>query len=223
MHSKTCLIAGIGPGVGLSVAKAFAQKGYTIAMMARGVSALEGYKHEIETLDQNAHYVPTDLMDFSSVTQAYNTFVSTIGTPDVIVYNAGRWIEKAPTEWSSAEFMAELSLCVGAAHHLVTLSHEGMKKRGSGCYLFTGGGLALFPQYGKDVVALTAGKSALRGYTVSLDAYLSTGLIRASTITIAGQVAPQTAFDPDRIAAAFVSASEQSISQWKSEIVFDGK
>ena len=223
MHSKTCLVAGIGPGVGLSVAKAFAQKGYTIAMMARGASALEGYKHEIEALGQNAHYVPTDLMDFTSVTQAYHTLESSLGTPDVIVYNAGRWIEKAPTEWASAEFMSELSLCVGAAHHLFTLSYQGMRKRGNGTYLFTGGGLALSPRYGKDVVPLTTGKSALRGYALSLDSYLESTPTRAAIVTIAGQVAPNTPFDPDRIAQAFVKASEQSQSQWKSEIVFDGK
>ncbi len=223
MLSKTCLVAGVGPGVGVSVAKAFAAKGYAIAMMARSADALEEYKRGIESLGQKALCLPTDLMDFASVTRSYAQLEASFGTADLIVYNAGRWIEKPPTQWSSAEFMSELSLCVGAAHHLVTLSYEGMKKRGSGTYLFTGGGLSLFPQYGKDVVPLTAGKSALRGYALSLDAYLAGNAVRASTITIAGQVAKNTAFDPDLIAAAFVAASEQNAEQWKSEIVFDGK
>lgn len=223
MSSKICLVAGIGSGVGLSIAKAFAAKGYNIAMMARTESALQSYKKEIEVLGRHAFYAKTDLVDFDSVTRSYAVLEASNGTPDIIVYNAGRWIEKAPTEWSAIEFVNELSLCVGAAHHLVKLSHEGMKKRGSGSYLFTGGGLALYPQYGKDVVPLTAGKSALRGYTVALDSYFVGTNIRASTITIAGQVAPNTSFDPDRIAAAFVTSSEQSLSEWKSEIVFVGK
>lgn len=223
MRSKTCLVAGVGPGVGLSVAKVFAAKGYDIAMMARGESALQRYTQEIETLGQHAFYAPTDLMDFDAVTRSYATLEASIGTPDVIVYNAGRWIEKAPTEWSATEFMSELSLCVGAAHHLVTLSHEGMKKRGSGAYLFTGGGLSLYPQYGKEVVPLTTGKSALRGYVLALDSNFADTTIRASIVTIAGQVAPNTAFDPDLIAAAFAKAAEQNHAQWKSEIVFEGK
>lgn len=223
MQTKTCLIAGIGPGVGLSVAKAFAQKGYRILMMARSTSALDSYKREIKTLGQEAHYVATDLMDFDSLTRAYTSLEASNGTPDVIVYNAGRWIEKSPKKWSATEFMSELSLCVGAAHLLVNLSSEAMQKRGSGCFLFTGGGLALFPQYGKDVIALTAGKSALRGYALALDSHLADTSVRAATITIAGQVAPNTLFDPDLIAQAFVRASEQPQAQWKSEIVFDGK
>lgn len=223
MSTKICLVAGIGPGVGLSVAKAFAKKGHGIAMMARGETALQSYKKEIEALGQHAFYAQTDLMDFDSVTRSYARLEVSGGTPDVIVYNAGRWVEKAPPEWAATELVNELSLCVGAAHHLVKLSYDGMKKRGSGTYLFTGGGLALYPQYGKDVMPLTVGKSALRGYAIALDAYFAGSNIRASTITIAGQVALNTSFDPNRIAAAFVNTSEQPPSEWKSEIIFDGK
>lgn len=223
MPSKTCLVAGVGPGVGLSIAKAFAAKGYDIAMMARSPDALNAYKNDIEALGQKAAFASTDLMDFNSVTLSYTQLVTALGTPDVMVYNAARWIEKAPTAWSSAEFMAELSLSVGAAHHLFNLSYEHMKARGHGTYLYTGGGLSLFPKYGKDVLALTAGKSALRGYVLALDAFLDGSHIRAATVTIAGQVAPDTAFDPDHIAATFVRASQQPLVSWQSEIVFDGK
>jgi len=223
MKSKTCLIAGIGPGVGLSLAKAFATKGYGIAMMARGQSALQSYAQEIEQFGQQAFYEPTDLTDFDSVTQSYAKLEATAGVPDVIIYNGGRWVEKEPLKWSSVEFMTELSLCVGAAHHLFTLSYENMRKRDSGTYIFTGGGLALYPQFGKNVIPLTAGKSALRGYATALDSYLEGTNIRACTVTIAGQVATHTPFDPDLIANAFFSATEQPILQWKNEIIFDGK
>jgi len=37
-----------------------------------------------------------------------------------------------------------------------------MKEAGKGAMLFTGGGLALFPEYGATVPSLTAGKASAR-------------------------------------------------------------
>ena len=84
----------------------------------------------------------------------------------------------------------------------------------------TGGGLALAPQYGGAVPALTAVKSALRGFVhASAPEFAAQGL-RLGMVTIAGQVAPGSAFDPDRTAGAFwaLHAGAQAQTEW----VFDG-
>jgi NAD(P)-dependent dehydrogenase (short-subunit alcohol dehydrogenase family) len=78
-----------------------------------------------------------------------------------------------------------------------------MAAGGGGSILLTGGGLALMPQYGSAVPALTAVKSALRGFVhASAPEFAARGL-RLGTVTIAGQVAAGGPFDPDRIAEAF--------------------
>ena len=52
-------------------------------------------------------------------------------------------------------------------------------------------------------VALTAVKAALRAFVHASAPELAAQRTRLCTVTIAGQVAPGTAFDPDRIAQAF--------------------
>lgn len=222
-NRKLCLVAGVGPGVGLAVAKAFASAGYDVAMMARRADALAEYGADIAALGGSAIPLPADLTDFGTVSAAWARLTAAHGTPDVVIYNAGRWVDRHPAEWSVDAFMGEMALCVGAAHHLVTLAHGGMKARGAGAFLFTGGGLALFPQYGPTVVPLTAGKAALRGYALALAEALKPDGLQVGLVTIAGQVAPGTAFDPDKIAQRFVAHARQHADAWVTETVFDGK
>lgn len=95
-----------------------------------------------------------------------------------------------------------------------------MSAQGGGSILMTGGGLALAPQYGGAVPALTAVKSAVRGFVhASAPEFAAHGL-RLGTVTIAGQVAPGTPFDPDRIADAFWTLHRGADP--RVEYVFDG-
>jgi NAD(P)-dependent dehydrogenase (short-subunit alcohol dehydrogenase family) len=75
-----------------------------------------------------------------------------------------------------------------------------MAHDGRGTILFTGGGLALCPEYGAGVSSLAAGKSALRGFTYALAKEVAP---EAATVTIAGTVKPGTSFDPYQIAEVY--------------------
>jgi NAD(P)-dependent dehydrogenase (short-subunit alcohol dehydrogenase family) len=86
--------------------------------------------------------------------------------------------------------------------------------------LFTGGGLALRPEYGASVPSLAAGKSALRGLVLAMAAELAADGIRAGLITIAGMVQAGTAFDPDRIAELYWQFHAGAVRS--VETVFDG-
>ena len=95
-----------------------------------------------------------------------------------------------------------------------------MSEGGGGTILLTGGGLALAPHHGRAVPVLTAVKSALRGFVHASAPAFAAQNLRLGTVTIAGQVAPGTAFDPEAIAAAFWSmhdAAEPIV-----ERIFDG-
>ena len=76
------LILGSGPRIGASIARTFAQRGYTIVLASRsGLNALtpEGY-----------HSLRFDLSDPSSLPSLFATVkTETGGTPNVVVYNAG--------------------------------------------------------------------------------------------------------------------------------------
>ncbi len=48
MHESCCVIVGAGPGLGLNVARRFAQGGFDIALISRDQSKLDGLKHYAE-------------------------------------------------------------------------------------------------------------------------------------------------------------------------------
>ena len=98
-----------------------------------------------------------------------------------------------------------------------------MRAAGRGTLLFTGGGLALYPEYGAGVSSLAAGKAGLRAFAFALAKELAPEGIHVATVTIAGTVKPGTAFDPDRIAEEYWALHAQPADSWSVERVFDGK
>jgi NAD(P)-dependent dehydrogenase (short-subunit alcohol dehydrogenase family) len=121
-----------------------------------------------------------------------------------------------------ARFRADLDLCATGALACAQAAFPAMQARGAGSLLFTGGGLALRPEFGAGVAGLTAGKSALRGLVFALAGELAPHGIHVGTVTIAGQVAPGGPFDPDRIAEAFAALHAEPRGAWSIETVFAG-
>jgi NAD(P)-dependent dehydrogenase (short-subunit alcohol dehydrogenase family) len=97
-----------------------------------------------------------------------------------------------------------------------------MKARRAGVILFTGGGLALNPGYGVNVLSLVAGKAGLRGLGLALHEALKPDGIHVGMVTIAGMVAHGTAFDPDRIAERYWDLCREPAGAWTPDIVFTG-
>ncbi|MCJ1318433.1 hypothetical protein MMC15_003761 [Xylographa vitiligo] len=78
--SPVILILGSGPNVGQSVARAFAAKGYKVAVASRTS------KEEDSTADQVN--ISSDLSDPDSVTKIFSKVKELLGLPSVVVYNA---------------------------------------------------------------------------------------------------------------------------------------
>jgi NAD(P)-dependent dehydrogenase (short-subunit alcohol dehydrogenase family) len=102
-----------------------------------------------------------DLSDPDAIADVFDTIRADLGDPEVLVYNVARWHAAPALEMPPDTFARDLALNVVGA--LACARQVAGAMHGGGSLLFTGGGLALYPQYGKGVASLTAGKSALRG------------------------------------------------------------
>ncbi|KAJ6084422.1 hypothetical protein N7486_011222 [Penicillium sp. IBT 16267x] len=78
--SPILLILGAGSNVGASVAQAFAEKGYKIALASRTTKK--------ENNNSNEFHISCDLSDPLSVPNVFTKVKETLGTPSVVVYNA---------------------------------------------------------------------------------------------------------------------------------------
>jgi hypothetical protein len=95
-----------------------------------------------------------------------------------------------------------------------------LRAAGTGTLLFTSGGFADHPLPG--LASLSMGKAALRSAATLIAAGVREDGIHAATITIAGSVAPGTAFDPDKIAEIFWTAHTDPPGAWQTEYRFTG-
>jgi NAD(P)-dependent dehydrogenase (short-subunit alcohol dehydrogenase family) len=218
-----CLVAGVGPGVGIAVAFRFAREGFTVAMFARRQDALDGYVREIAAAGAIAHGFAVDVADARAIRRTCKAVSTQLGDPEVMVYNAAAW--RAGPAFSGPEdgFAGDLALGVVGAYECARAVHPAMRAAGRGSLLFTGGGLALAPQAGAGVAGLTAAKSALRGFVYALAEELRPEGIHVATVTIAGAVAPGTRFAPERIAEHYVALHRERPSEWRVESVYDGR
>lgn len=77
--NKIVLIFGFGPRIGAGVARAFANKGYKIAVVSRTKNAIEPSDDYL--------WIQADLSDAFSVEGVFTTVRSKLGIPSVVVYN----------------------------------------------------------------------------------------------------------------------------------------
>ncbi len=222
-QSRTAIVVGAGPGMGIAIARRFAKEGFRIGLIARDQAKLDQYVSDLAQRGAEAYGKSADVCDLAALRSAFESIQTKLGPAAVLVYNGARWHEQKAMEIDPMTFNWDLALCCTGALASAQHVYPTMKKAGGGTILFTGGGLALFPQYGANVSSLTAGKSALRGLAFAMAAELEPEGIHVATVTIAGTVAKGTAFSPDLIADQFWSLHAQERGAWTTEIVFDGK
>jgi NAD(P)-dependent dehydrogenase (short-subunit alcohol dehydrogenase family) len=221
MTSPLAIIAGVGPGVGLAVARRFADQGYRVALIARDGARLATMAAPINAQGGAAFAYPADLSDHRAVADVIATILADHGRPSVLVWNAALWDQTPALTVDPDAFDRQMRLGLTAGLTAIRAAAPAMTAGGGGTILMTGGGLALAPQYGGAVPVLTAVKSALRGFVHASAPAFAAQNLRLGTVTIAGQVAPGTAFDPDAIAGAFWALHDAA--EPVVEHIFDGR
>jgi len=139
MAKKVCLITGVGPGTGASLARRFMRGGYQIAMLARDKERLRELEGEIE---YSKGFV-CDVSDEAAVTNVVDSVVSELGQPEILIHNAvgavfGNFMEIAPADLNSNFQTNVMGLC-----YLSRLLAPAMIAAGSGAIIASGNTSAL--------------------------------------------------------------------------------
>jgi short-subunit dehydrogenase len=193
------LVIGAGPGIGRSLALHLAQAGHPIALVARGAEHLRALAAQLTAAGARVISRQADAADAGTLAEVV-TALRDEGPIGVLAYNAVYSPGQLATA-DLADLRTSLEVNVVSAIAATQAALPDLEAVG-GSVLLTGGGLALFPnnEYG----VLSLGKAGLRTAAFALAADLAPRGVRVRTLTIAGFVAPGTAFDPDRIAARLV-------------------
>ena len=141
------------------------------------------------------------------------------GAPGLIIYNAVMGAPDTLMTSSVEHLQTAYAVDVIGAIVVTQVAAPAMRAAGSGTIIVTGGGFADHPIPALATVSL--GKAALRSAATMLGADLGSDGIRVATLTIAGQIVPGTAFDPEHIAVRYWEVVG-SDGPWQAEFSFTG-
>lgn len=208
----TTLLIGAGPGLGRSIALAFAAGG-PVTLVARDADRLDAIADEVHSAGAHAVALAADVGDETGLRTALASSVQQLGTPDVLVYNAAMIQQDSVGQISAAEHERAWGVNVVGALTAVGEIAPLMEHRGSGTILLTGGMPAPDPDY----ISLSLGKAGLRALTQLLAERYGPAGVHVATITVAGSIG--TEIDPDDIAAHYLRLHAQQPSEWEREVV----
>lgn len=211
-------IVGAGPGIGASVARRFAREHMAVGLISRSRQALDGVTATMPAGTPTAT-VTADVTDEAALRGALDRVRLELGPISALVYNAGLIRRDRPGELSTREHQHAWAInvvgAITAAAHVVIQ----MIEAGNGTIILTGG----VPEPTPDLVSLSLGKAGVRALTTLLDTAYGPAGVHVATVTIAGAVAPGTAFDPDEIAEHYWRLHTQERERWQHEVlVTDG-
>jgi NAD(P)-dependent dehydrogenase (short-subunit alcohol dehydrogenase family) len=86
---KTAVVTGASRGIGRAIALSLAEAGATVVPAARSEEALETVVEEIETRGGESLLQPTDVTDEEAVRELFERVEEVVGSPGVLVNNAG--------------------------------------------------------------------------------------------------------------------------------------
>ncbi len=103
-HKGVAVVTGASAGLGRSIAREFAQNGYDVALIARGIDGLKGAKEEVEALGRKAAYYPVDVADADAVEAAAEKIEQELGEIEVWVNNAMNSVFSPVKEMKAEEY-----------------------------------------------------------------------------------------------------------------------
>ena len=105
LSGRVALVTGASSGLGVQFARALADNGAAVALVARRADRLVALRDEIEARGGRAVAIEADVTDRTAMLRAFDTAEAAFGTVGILVNNAGvaqsalRAIEVSPEEW----------------------------------------------------------------------------------------------------------------------------
>jgi NAD(P)-dependent dehydrogenase (short-subunit alcohol dehydrogenase family) len=218
---KTALIVGAGEGLSASLARLFAREKIAVALAARKIEKLGPLCGQT-----GARAYACDATNAEEVERLFGLVEREIGSPDLVVYNAGARTRGAFIDLVPAEVAQAYSASAFGGFLVAQQAARRMLPNKHGAILFTGASASV-KGYAQSA-PFAMGKFALRGLAQSLARELSPQGIHVAHFVIDGGIRsatrsespdrPDSMLDPDAIAASYWSVLQQPRSAWSWEL-----
>jgi NAD(P)-dependent dehydrogenase (short-subunit alcohol dehydrogenase family) len=239
MTRPLAIVIGMGPGLGQALVRKFARNGFAVAFVGRNAAAQERHEAAMRAEGLEVTGFPGDAGQPEQMDAVHRAIADRYGAPELLIYNAAliepaRFVTPSglaeaqygtAAGWSARGEPADFDYLidsfrtnVAGAHHAALRVAPGMIARGRGTILLTGGVLAFGPWIEWGVTSL--GKAALRSLGHSLFKELAPHGVQVSTVAIHGTMQAGTAYDPDRVAQAYLDLHNRPAGDWAPDFHF---
>jgi NAD(P)-dependent dehydrogenase (short-subunit alcohol dehydrogenase family) len=224
MSQPVCVVVGVGPGNGASIARRFAAEGYAIALLARSSETSGALAKELP----GARAYACDVAVPAEVTMTFETLRAEMGEVEVLVYNAGAGKFGTIEEITAAD--AELAWRVNVQGALIASQQviPSMKEAGKGAIVFIGATASR--RGGARFAAFAPSKAGQKSLAESMARHLWPSGIHVAVVIVDGVVdlprtrawmpnKPDSFFiKPDDVAETTLAIVKQPRSTWSFEV-----
>jgi len=219
--TEVALVAGAGPGLGMALARRFAEGGLAVAVAARA-------PEKLGKLDAGIHAFPCDVGDAGAVAALFDRVGTTLGAPTLVVFNASAMVRGSVLDLDPADVQRAWQIACLGGFHVAQQAAWRMVEQGRGTILFTGATASL--RGGANFAGFAIAKFGLRALAQSLARDLGPRGIHVAHVIVDGLIAaernkawqaehgPDSALDPAAIAEAYWQLHRQPRSAWTQEL-----
>ena len=173
LDGRSAVVTGASKGLGFAMARAFAEAGADVALLARGREALEEARRALaDGARGRVAAIAADVAEANGIATAYEAAMQAFGKIDILINNAGKSATGAFENISDAEWQADLDLKLFAAIRFSRLVLPQMKER----------------RWGRIINVLNIGAKAPRAKSAPTSVSRAAGM--ALTKVLAGEGAP---------------------------------
>ena len=176
---KTAIITGGSQGIGAGLVEAFLKRGYSVVANARNITEVNPFPPS-----PNLALVDGDIGDPKTAKQIVDTAVSRFGRIDVLVNNAGIFIPKPFTEYTTEDLNALVSTTLAGFLYVSQLAVKRMLQQKSGSIVNVSTALVDQPIAGVPVAVQVMAKGSLHAVTRALAIEYAKDGIRVNTVAL---------------------------------------
>ncbi|WP_256545133.1 SDR family NAD(P)-dependent oxidoreductase [Halobellus inordinatus] len=211
--TRTAVIAGVGSGLGESLARRFAAEGCRVALFARTADFIEELAADLPEPGEGLA-VPTDLRDVEAIREGFDTVRAEFGSVDVLVNHASGASWKGLMDSSVEEFEGAWEVGGRGAFVCSKEAVGDMLDSGGGTVIFTGATSAVRSLGG--TISFTAAKFAARGMAMDIAQEFGPEGVHVAHVVIDGQIDGPNARErfPDRSEDTFLDPDEMAETYW---------
>ncbi|WP_281195328.1 SDR family NAD(P)-dependent oxidoreductase [Halorubrum sp. F4] len=211
--TRTVVVAGVGPGLGASIARRFAAEGCRVALFARSAGYIEELAADLPEPGEGLA-VPVDLTDVDAIRDGFDAVREAFGPVDVLVNHASAASWTGLMDTSVEEFEEAWAVNGRGAFVCSREAVSDMLGTGGGTVLFTGATSAVRSRGG--AIGFTAAKFAARGMAMDIAQEFGPEGVHVAHVVIDGQIDSPAVRErqPDREEETFLDPDELAETYW---------